>query len=63
MELNSEGQITEEIHKLVKLRKKAFEELIKEKLIANESFQIFTELLENTIRDMERKRQYISNKL
>ncbi len=44
-----------ELKNLIELRKKAFSELINEKLTANESFRIFTELLDNTLQDIRLK--------
>jgi len=44
-----------EMKNLIELRKKAFSELINEKLTANESFRIFTELLDNTLQDIRLK--------
>lgn len=53
--ITDKGEISEYISKIQQIRKDAFAELIKEKLLANESFLIFTELLDNTLQILRLK--------
>jgi len=45
----------QKINSLYEIRERAFENLIKEKLIADESFKIFTQLVSETIQRIEQK--------
>ena len=54
-------ELKKEEQALVELRYKAFDELIDERLTADESFRIFQDLLEQCLQELERQRKKKSN--
>ncbi len=53
--INTQEEVGQTEQKLLKIRNEAFEKLIHEKLMANESFNIFLKVLENTQQHLAKK--------